>query len=150
MASEGDLTDLFADADREAANASQEDVQDEGGIFDGVTKVEQLAQVTSGTFHYKDINTTLAGGSGGTYNFDLDIDFGSRTIGGGSATNKIVTSQAGHTATYILGTKSFDLAEDLARQPDVVGGVDEHFQIHQGTQSRVFENQDTFDQDCRP
>lgn len=121
--SESALNELLSETSKEAAQASQDDFEDDaGGLDDGVTTVEDLDLITEGKFHYSDKNVPLAGGVGGsTYDFDIDIDFGSRTIGNNGLTvsNRMeVTIQTGgpvHNATYALGEKSFDLLTgDLA------------------------------------
>lgn len=110
--SESELNELFADADKEAAQAAQDDAEgDGGGIFDGITTADEMDLVATGVFHYKDTGVALTGGAGtATYSFDLDIDFGDREFGGLGANNKIDVSipSVSHNANYIMDPKSFD------------------------------------------
>lgn len=116
--SEAALNELFADADKESAQAAQDDAEDDsGGFFDGITTVDDLDLITTGVFHYKDTGVALTGGAGtATYTFDLDIDFGDRTFGGLGANNKIDVSipSVSHNANYIMDSQSFDEFEEFA------------------------------------
>jgi hypothetical protein len=111
LEAEGALGDLFADANKETAQASQEDFEDLD-IQDGITTLEDLDLITEGKFHYSDKGVPLNGGNNdGVYDFELDIDFGSRTIGGDNATNRInvtLPSAGPHTAEYTLGELDFE------------------------------------------
>jgi len=54
-----------------------------GMVPNGTTTFDQLRSISSGTFFYSSTGVPLSGG--GSYNFFLDINFGSRTVGGGNS-----------------------------------------------------------------
>lgn len=56
-------------------------------VQDGISKLEQLRTIQTGTFFYKQESVTLSrsGSSVGSYTIRYDINFGSRTVGGGQS-----------------------------------------------------------------
>lgn len=83
----GELADLGGDLADETIEAIQDAADEEtGAILDGPTSWDNLqaeAAQNTGVFHYESGNVPLHtnGSSDGLYEFKLDIDFGSRTIG---------------------------------------------------------------------
>jgi len=90
---------------------------------DSLTTLQQLLSLGSGVFHYagsggfsfSKINNAappVRAGSEPTANFSIDINFGSRAIGGGNSAITIVPGKyaadlAGHTLTTSVGTISY-------------------------------------------
>ncbi len=95
---------------RESDKASQLAVLGDK-VQDGISRLQELRRIQDGVFMYSQTGTTLlknGADAGDTYDFQYEINFGNRTVGG-AANSHITATTAGGTATYLLGQRSFDL-----------------------------------------
>lgn len=109
------LQKLNRELDRSAQLAAANDQT----IRDGVARKDELRRIQSGVFHFHQsgapVSVVATGMSTGyTYSFDMDINFGNRTVGGSSATNNITVNLSPNVAKYQLDTKSFAEGVDSA------------------------------------
>jgi hypothetical protein len=97
--------------------AAQDSATNSSTVADGIATRTQLAQVQTGQFYYTTSGTftqTMKNGVtsniAGTMNVTLNIDFGSRTIGGGGSQLSVNTSSYGGdiSSGMSIGSQSFD------------------------------------------
>ena len=95
------FAEVTEEADEESSEESAESASAVNNIADGQTYNNQLFLVPSGVFHWNSTGsfTQTAGGGGcpcvGTATVKMNIDFGARTIGGGTSGIAIDTTGAG-------------------------------------------------------
>ncbi|MDP3919750.1 MAG: FecR family protein [Candidatus Omnitrophota bacterium] len=79
------VADIAGDAGKNAADAAQDSAEDDALVInDGIATKEQLRTVQTGQFFFKQTGVPL-NPSSGSYTFQIDIDFGARTVGGGES-----------------------------------------------------------------
>ncbi|MFA5159797.1 MAG: FecR domain-containing protein [Candidatus Omnitrophota bacterium] len=89
----GDLSDSNEDTTDTAAQYS---ANSSNTVANGITTMEQLTRITTGIYHFFATGTYVpTSGSSGTMKAWCDIDFGSKTIGGGNS--RIEITQGGST-----------------------------------------------------
>lgn len=89
--------DELSDSDDQIISAVQNSTQI-GRVMDGISTFDDLRRIEAGQFNFFKDGTPLA--PDGDYNIHFDIDFGSRTVGGGN-------SHIGGDATTLAGNNSF-------------------------------------------
>ena len=96
-----DAGDFFA-ASEAADQAATEASTTTSEILDGVATVTQLLSIETGTFSYaisgtftQTLNTGSPVDNVGTFSAQIDIDFGARTVGGGTSSIDVDTTGAG-------------------------------------------------------
>jgi hypothetical protein len=85
---------VLSDTNNETSTtAAQDAAADNESVANGITTIEQLSRISTGIFHYFGTGTyNPSGGSAGTMKAWCDIDFGSKTIGGGNSRVEISDS----------------------------------------------------------
>jgi len=107
------ISDLSGDFDQTVADATQNATQF-GRVVDGITTFEDLRRIETGIFHFETDNVSLS--SGGSFAFDVDIDFGARTIGGGQSgfDGSSPGIDGGNNFDFLIPTQSFASGSGLA------------------------------------
>ena len=96
----GSLTDSNNDA---STTAAQDAASNNSTIADGVSTIQNLTTITTGEYHYS--GTGAWGGQSDGLNFKCDINFGSKTIGGGYS--KVSVSEGDYSDQMLLSEKSY-------------------------------------------
>ena len=86
------LGNLSASNDDTTTTAAQDSANSSNAIANGITSIEQLTRIVTGVYHFVGTGTY---GQSGTMETWCDIDFGSKTIGGGNS--RVVITQGGYT-----------------------------------------------------
>ncbi|MEI7751037.1 MAG: FecR domain-containing protein [Candidatus Omnitrophota bacterium] len=97
------LTDANNATSTTAAQDAAASAEDTGSVADGITQIAQLSRITTGEYHYAGtgafVQTVTDGSSStphiGTVSTSVDINFGTKTIGGGRSFINIDTYKAG-------------------------------------------------------
>ena len=99
----GSLTDSNNDA---STTAAQDAAANTGGIADGVTTMEQLSRIQSGVYHYSGSGGFIVNSMyNGTVTGSIDINFGTKTIGGGES--NVSFNAGGYSDTTRVREQSF-------------------------------------------
>lgn len=114
----------------ETKQSSQDTASENTDIQEGITLASDLSKISTGQHHYSASNIPFQLGTG-TYSFTLNIDFGARTVGGGSSSISGSTTRldGGDAFQFDLSTKSFPSAGfaafsySLPQGSDKAGGI---------------------------
>ena len=126
------LEDASTESTQQAANAD--------AIADGISTLEQLRTVETGTFHFPlsggVFTQTVKNGStvslSGTISGNVDLDFGARTFGGGNSSVTVESSSGGGdiSTTQTFESQSFSSGSGSAAFSDIGGGLTATFTLN--------------------
>jgi len=128
-----------------STTAAQDAAADTGSVANGITTMEQLSRISTGIFHYFGTGTYTGMYGSGAMKASIDIDFGSKTIGGGNSYVSISDGYSTDTTKGIATTLPFGSSGNAVFQwtdvKGVSGGTFKNIDVTLGNSGGVIANQ---------